>query len=89
MGLFKSREERIKKKWEMTSEYKLGLSFEEANKLGKDFEKGLIDAVNQQGIIEDYKVINTLFPDLTPEKKGLILYYGHWTQDVDLKRKPL
>ncbi|MCK5030749.1 MAG: hypothetical protein KAR64_04725 [Thermoplasmatales archaeon] len=96
MGLFKSREEktkeeweRIKKKWEKTPECKFGLSFEEASKLRKDFEKGLINAVNEQGLITDYSVINVLFPGLTPEQKVLILYYGRWTGDVNLQEKPL
>ena len=96
MGLLKSKEEKakeawekIKKKWDETSEGKLGLSFEEANKLRKEFEKGLIDAVNEQGLLTDAGVINALFPDLTLEQKVLILYYGRWIEESNLKEVPL
>ena len=95
MGIFKSEErkvkdekEKIKKNWRKTSEYELGVSYEEYIHIHKDFQKGLVDAVRDDGRISDADVINAIFPNLSPEQKVLILYYGRWVDDVRLKAEP-
>ena len=81
--------EKVKNNWELTSEFKLGLSFEESLELRKDFENGLKDAASEEGVISDYTVINALFPDLTQKQKFLVLYYGRWMLQSKLKSQPL
>ena len=81
--------EKVKNNWELTSEYKLGLSFEESLELRKDFENGLKDAISEKGVISDYTVINALFPDLSQKQKFLVLYYGRWILEAKLKSKPI
>lgn len=96
MKLFKSHEEKAKEEldkarenWDKTSEAALGIkTVEEAIEIDKKFQKGLIDSVNREGMIADCLVINTLFPDLTPEQKTLILRYGRWIHTMDLKAIP-
>jgi hypothetical protein len=81
--------EKIKNNWEKTSECKLGITFEEALELRKDFEKELKDVVTEDGIISDYTVINALFPDLTKKQKFMILYYSRWIMNTNLKTQPI
>jgi len=81
--------EKVKNNWEKTSECKLGISFEEALELRKDFEKGLKGIVEEDGVISDYNVINALFPDLTKKQKFMILYYSRWIMDANLKSEPI
>ena len=81
--------EKVKNNWEKTSECKLGISFEEALELRKDFEKDLKDVINEDGIISDYNVINALFPDLTKKQKFMILYYSRWIMNTNLKSQPI
>ena len=90
MGIFKSEERMVKdeKDWRKTSEYELGVSYEEYIHIHKDFQKGLVDAVRDDGRISDADVINAIFPNLSPEQKVLILYYGRWVDDVRLKAEP-
>ena len=94
MGIFKSEAEKIEEQWKKVkdnwdkySESKLGLSFEEARQVHKEFEKALIDAVNDQGLITDWNVINTLFPDFSPKQKALILHYGRWAEELKTLEK--
>ena len=49
------------------------------------FKKILTNAVNEDGVISDYIAINALFPDLSQKQKFLILYYGRWIQQANLK----
>jgi len=92
MGLLKSKEENmkqdcdeIKNNWEDTSEFKLGITYEEAVEFRKYFKDVLTKAVNEDGIISDFTAINALFPDLTQKQKFLILYYGRWIHEANLK----
>ena len=85
MGLFKSEKEKmkiqldkIKENWKETSEYHLGITFEESDEVEKTVHKGMIDAVGQDGFIKYYEPINVLFPNLTPKQKVMILYYARW-----------
>jgi len=96
MGFFKSPEEKeaelqekIKKKWNQTSEYKLGITFEESKVIRKKFQKALIDASGDIGSITDFEPINILFPDLTPEQKVLILYYARWMDEIEMHRNKI
>lgn len=92
MGFLKTPEEKeremqekIKKNWNKTSEDTLGISYEECRQIIKKFEEGLIDAKQDDGRISDSDVINALFSNLSPEQKGLILYYGRWVNIANLK----
>jgi len=87
MSLFKSKKDKTEippedliKNWTETTESKFGLTREQASKVKKLFEQGLIDATDLEGVISDYSAIDAIFYDLNPVQKTLVLYYGRWLE---------
>jgi len=88
MGIFKSQEEKrldeeskAKENWSDTFG-KLGISYDGACKTQKLFQKALIDATDEIGLITNVDVINKLFSDLTPIQKYLIMLYASWNNTI-------
>ncbi len=93
MRLFKSREEKleeskdkIKENWKSYSHYKLGVSYEQHLELLKEFEKSMIDAKDENGIIYDWKLISALFPDLDAAGKWKVLMFAQWAEDLERQK---
>lgn len=79
MGLFKSNEEKKKEtkdRWMESTEYKLGVSFEEYEQLTKEFTELMTKITGSDKIFRPHEAINSLFSDLNTKQKVFIHLYS-------------
>ena len=94
MGLFQSKEDKIKKEiekrkeeeektWNTSAAKELGCTKEGALETHKTFDKGMVDVQYKlKGYVRDIEVIKELFPDLDANMKFTIFLYGHWVSKM-------